>query len=444
MSKLLQMSLLIIVFATAAFGQGEDTKPTKPSWKEKTKAAFKGLWKAVEKKARRRRVPHYGGFGYPIQYYFPSLSGGRISLARGYTGARLSDNEIVYGTQGCVLHCVDLNTRKLRWKATFKKAFSGHTPWVSPKTVVLHTAYGGPFWGLDRQTGALKWTHEPSERYNENRFDLCGNILIYQERPMFGPRKVILTWLVAMDLETGKKLWTKKHRDEYFVGSDILVTKAKNRRSVFDVKTGKRLWDVPKKDRTYAFLELMDYSDDTFAAILYEQVFALLDKKTGKAKLRWQGPGRMYHPMVDDKRLYFLGEDSLYWAYDIKSGLALWSHKIKTNRSYYDHPICIGKDNLIVVDEGPTGDTTNVYALDKETGTVVWSKLMSGSDDYVTVTKELFISSRGVIIDCRNGEILKKLRRVPYHLFVRGRTLVCCTKEGDVSQIEVENCHIRR
>ena len=146
----------------------------------------------------------------------------------------------------------------------------------------------------------------------------------------------------------------------------------------------------------------------------------------------------MSEPKIEGDKIFFWGRDDTYWCYNIKSGKPLWRSQLKLHHNVWKAPLFACTNRIIIYNDGPDWNTTQVHALDKQTGEVAWSKVMSGDERYIQCTDELFISSNGVVVDAQSGKILKKLRNEAFRQVSTGRTVWFFDREGNLTTVDIK------
>lgn len=124
-----------------------------------------------------------------------------------------------------------------------------------------------------------------------------------------------------------------------------------------------------------------------------EQILYALDATDGKERWRFNLPGSFLSPAVAGDRLFVraeAGEDGFIFALSLDAGAKLWQYRFPAVGSSYDNVGGHVTSPLVVEKQVLVGAARSLYALDVETGAVVWEyALQSPVASSVAVTDGL-------------------------------------------------------
>lgn len=187
-------------------------------------------------------------------YGTPLVAGNRV-----YQHARQGDDEVLW--------CLDLETGAVKWRKTvftaFKIAGGGEFHGKGPKSCpvladgrVFTMSITGVLTAWDADSGKLLWRRDDSKRYDRKNQPHWG----VATSPIVDGDQVVVHFgnddrgeLVALDVETGKELWTHG-KDGASYSSPLVLTIAGvrqivewNHRALVGVEsgTGRFLWEQP-------------------------------------------------------------------------------------------------------------------------------------------------------------------------------------------------------
>ena len=106
-----------------------------------------------------------------------------------------------------------------------------------------------------------------------------------------------------------------------------------------------------------------------------EQILYALDAADGKERWRFNLPGSFASPAVADNRVFVraeAGEDGFVFALSLDAGAKLWQYRFPAVGSSYDNVGGHVTSPLVAEDRLLVGAAQSLYALDVESGAVIW------------------------------------------------------------------------
>ncbi len=300
-----------------------------------------------------------------------------------------SNGIVYYATDDGYLNAYDATTGALKWHFNSQSAFPNcSSPLVDPATGLVFfgtVGYNGagvptPFYALDAQTGAVKWSMLLP--WNEYSFPTvyAGTLYIGMSRELYAES------LYSIDELTGYINWT--HLTTGGVWGEVVVDTTTNTLytsvgnptphvDALNVTTGALIWEFTpatfgSNDDVGAPLSLangMVYVNSK-SGIIYA-----LNKSSGSVvwstQIGAQSNQDMSAPAVSSAGVIYVGSnDSPLYALNANTGAVLW--KYTTRGPIYSSPaIANGLVYFASTDH-------RFYAVDATTGTLVWTYLTGG------------------------------------------------------------------
>jgi outer membrane protein assembly factor BamB len=282
------------------------------------------------------------------------------------------------GEDGVV--CCDFNGNE-RWRrqlgpgrAGKHRNGSGSNP--SPVTDGKHlVAYfkSGTVAGLTTD-GRELWRVNLQDKYGPDSlwWDIGSSPALAEDRAIVAVMQAGNSYLVALDLETGDVLWKvpreyqcPRESDQAYAspqivqldGRSVLVTLGSDHLTGHDVETGEMLWECggfnPDEQGMWRVIASAVIDGD-IAFVPYGRGECLAGIRLGGSgdvtttNRLWEKAGRKLGtevptPVVQDGRVYLLGDSGRVACFDIRSGEELWSSDLPRSRQrYFSSPLLAG------------------------------------------------------------------------------------------------------
>lgn len=207
-------------------------------------------------------------------------------------------------------------------------------------------------------------------------------------------------------------------------GKQVFTLFSNGQLTALDLATGKQLWSVAlgdTSDNKYGLDNSLLVSGGSVIVVFQggEMYIASYDVETGKQRWKTKRTGSTWSSPIlyqtrSGKDWVALFSDPAVTAWDVQTGKQVWNTSVITeNPQYCVGPSPVFADNRIFVNYEKNG----VFALDAETGTVIWhlKKLpddgdFSASSSMTTDGKFLyqFVKSMLTVMDAATGKVVKQ------------------------------------
>lgn len=297
------------------------------------------------------------------------------------TGSPVVADGVVYaatrdedGAGHATVRAVNFETGETMWE--YKTKISVHGSIAVADGVVYAQDLRSNLYALDAANGRLLWQRSPEGSQN----------------PDVNQRTYGYYGVTAAE---GKVFWT--HQDRLGSGSRGSI-------SALDSKTGKTLWESPMTGSTMS--DGTPVVADGRVYVGNQTADRMLAYDAGTGKQLWQSANTLGGwqdgiPTAADGRV-FIGANNALVARDAETGKDLWTYR---SRGTSNIPGNATPASAAVVDGTvymgfPDG---NVTALDAETGSVVWSRLLPGRLDFGGVHSSPAVSGDTLYVGSNNG-----------------------------------------
>jgi outer membrane protein assembly factor BamB len=312
----------------------------------------------------------------------PAVWGDRIFVTCGIKG---EGKEVEDGVV-----CFNMNGKEL-WRHQFSTERHGKNPHgsgsnPSPATdgenlIVYYKT--GTLACLDL-AGKEKWKINLQEMYGKDTlwWDLGTSPVLADGRVIVAVMQDGDSYLVAVDLKTGKVAWKEKRQYETpresdqsystpqvvkIGGKDVIVTWGADHLTGHDVATGRQLWECggfnPDSTANWRTIASPVVSDG-IAIVPYGRGEFLTGIRVGgsgditKTGRIWETGGRgkssdVPTPVVVGDKAYLLGDKGRIACVDITTGKEIWTHDLPQNRNkFYGSPVLAGDKLYCVREDG--------------------------------------------------------------------------------------------
>lgn len=268
------------------------------------------------------------------------------------------------------LYAVDINTGKLKWKYD-----TGDFVYSSPAVangIVYVGCNNGYLYAINAVTGSKKWAYRYPEQPNLSRNLLASPFvtegIVYIN--MLGGR------LLAVDAETGTLKWEFQAEDYLRynpkVANGIVYINCLHVLYAIDARSGKLVWRTPVEfdassnpvlSRTSMYINSGGIS------------FFAFDAKTGTKQWSLVNIGSyssgVSSPVIDNNQAFLSMGEGVLHAIDLIQKKIKWT---RPTGSRISSSPTVANGTLYVGNQGKT-----MYAVDAETGAVIWSKQLEES-----------------------------------------------------------------
>ncbi len=175
-----------------------------------------------------------------------------------------------------------------------------------------------------------------------------------------------------------------------------------------NVKDGSLRWQYPQKaERSRTFFAPPAYAPDGSSLLAggYDKVLVSLNPENGQENWQFEAASRFVGaPLATEKAVYAPAADGTLYALDLE-GAPLWDTPFKSEKALWATPV-LGIDALYV-----SSLDHNLYALNPDTGSVLWSATLDGALNSAPLLYEgrLYVGTfaqQVVALDATSGEIL--------------------------------------
>lgn len=331
---------------------------------------------------------------------------------------QVDGSELFVMDQGA-LHCLDLAQGKRKWSAPLP----GKETWLSPLTLSADRVFYGTseyqLVALDRRTGAQVWKAQLEKHIphydNGTRSQPVSQVCIGKDRVFVGTWGLVLFSHVgelhALDLASGKALWSQKLKDGVdqapFLAGDKVLARGGRLIAAFSAESGAPAGQFPAEsgfqgpavkgpDRDYfcsdGWLQTLNPAtgeakklvkttrmvtpfpaEGLVAAAQYgswgKGTPLVIDPATGKAL--WESKERAIgDPVVQADTLVFPAPDKALVGLELRSGKARF--RVNLPGEALDSPIPTPSALLVHCQDGKKKDESLLLALDPVTGAEAW------------------------------------------------------------------------
>ena len=160
---------------------------------------------------------------------------------------------------------------------------------------------------------------------------------IYKQTLIVTGNSDTISWMKALDLQTGREVWNQEMPKGLVwsspivgnvAGRDQLLLSGFEKFSAFDPSNGKQLWSIPCL--THATCGTAIWEGDTaFASGGYPKAETVAVKADGSGKILWQNNVKCYEQsmLVHDGYVYALSDPGIFYCWDAKTGREMWKER---------------------------------------------------------------------------------------------------------------------
>jgi outer membrane protein assembly factor BamB len=355
------------------------------------------------------------------------------------------------------VYALDAANGNTRWRAPTQAFVFLSTPKVADGRVYVAAHVGwevngaiiGLVYGFDAATGKQLWTYQTGAWLysdpvvaNGNVYVACGDVYIYSINGATG--KLVKKYyaegeqfnspgvadgviyiavpyghVLAIDEKTGQQIWTKvKHP---FVSSAPLIadgrmymTTSDSHILALDTKTGKDVWSCKTEGWIFAYPGVISspavVNGTVYIGSSDAKLYAL-EATNGRELWAYRTGGAITaSPTIWNGNVYVSSMDGKVHAIDASSGKLVWATKICENLWVYDLPtisIPMWSSPNIVDGKLYVGSADGaLYALNAETGSIIWRKQTGGSvtESPVVVNGAVYFGSNDGFVYALNAD----------------------------------------
>jgi outer membrane protein assembly factor BamB len=308
------------------------------------------------------------------------------------------ENETVYiGSKDFKFYALDAKTGKLRWATDIGHSIS-RKALVAGETILVHGVdkqprFSSAIYALQKKDGRVIWSTEG--KVGVSFPSASGNVVYYgrratAERNLHLTADATISIVDAVEISTGKSLWTQEFRgeppEETFVSSDLVYV------SFFKGGEVIRLPNNKGVDFAPAFLDVL-----------------ALRASSGEQAWKFSaGPFRPSRPpelVAGQEHIYFVAPQGVH-AVNKNTGKQDWF----LEGTFSQFSMAMGA--FLYVKGDSTRRDDQIYAIDTKTGRVVWSYRDKNLFYTRVAADTLYISAEQslVALDASTGKVLWKFR----------------------------------
>ncbi len=371
------LTLPALLAASLLLAPGADNRPPAPA------AVVEPTWKLVTESVRIPDAPRTATSPLALRWSMEGLN---------WRPAFLLGAEALYLRDGDNIIRMDLNTARKTWTVNRKGAFLREVPGA----LFLFTE-DFKIACLDTATGALRWEAQLGKEGSANFFK--GNVSVVQDAlkgpVLAGDRILVGTFggslfkgttgsLYALDLATGKTLWTVEAEDGVenlpVVAGDKVYFGGKAACYKVDLATGEKLWKASTRNDNQWGFKVVDTSvlvssghygssGSSFGGTLYA-----LDTESGAVRWKFDiggpSPVRVENGLLVALEWGMMGGSRLSCV-KLANGEKAWELKEKSSATpalLSGKAVHITKDNRVFVVDAATGKVTGSFKAAGEFG----------------------------------------------------------------------------
>jgi eukaryotic-like serine/threonine-protein kinase len=280
-----------------------------------------------------------------------------------------AQNQIGYVSTGAHVYAVDLKNGQEKWRypATAERnlTFSA-PPTLTPDGLLVVGAVNHKIYGLDAQTGQLKWTNEgATNRFFAHGLAMGSNTFIPgSDHNLYAlDASGSQVWKFATD----GPLWGAPVSD----GTKIYLPGMDHKFYALDSKTGKLIWQTDDLGGSMSGSPALSQDGKLYIGTFKNELLAI---DTGSGKVLWRQPvgGWIYSsPVLDNGVLYFGDLSGTLYAYDAATGALNWkqTYDSSQNGEISSTPL-VTADRIYFSSKGGV-----LYAVDRSNGAKIWTSL---------------------------------------------------------------------
>lgn len=301
-----------------------------------------------------------GSVAHTGEHPGPSIAGNPYRVWRYDTGIRLTSTPAIsqgtayFGTRDGYLIALDLLTGLPRWNFDLSGYPVSSAPAVYDRTVYVGSGYA--VYAVDAERGIERWRFEMS--YAGESSPVVSEGIVYvasKERTLY-----------ALDAVTGEKRWSYRTEGLIYSSpslSDELVLIGGDDGRIFAVsrETGIAQW---KYDAPSGVFSTIAIDDGLAIVVLHDLTTIALDLESGDLRWEYSVGGNASPAVSQDLQLYVGSADGAVYGLSAgQGGPPTWI--FPTGNGQVQSPVIV--DDELVFAAGPT-----LYALDRDTGDLIW------------------------------------------------------------------------
>lgn len=146
-----------------------------------------------------------------------------------------------------------------------------------------------------------------------------------------------ISWMKALDLKTGKEVWSQEMPQGlvwsspivgHVAGRDQLLLSGFEKFSAFDPANGKQLWSVPCLTLATCGTAIWE-GDIAFASGGYPKAETVAVKADGSGQILWQNKVKCYEQsmLVSDGYVYAFNDQGIFFCWEAATGREMWKSR---------------------------------------------------------------------------------------------------------------------